>query len=92
MSKIITILEKMASDSTLKDDVNITHLISEAEITKNQQQAILTRDVNQLSDSISKFPKIIAYVQILPADDDAPYEEEQEGEDESSNKLLTSYL
>ena len=84
MSNIISVLEKMASDASLKDANKINSTVKSANITDEEQQAILANDVNFLKDVSQNIPSIECFV-LLPAEDDEPEEEGEENDNESSD-------
>ena len=88
MSKVIQVLETMASDAYLVNQENINTFLTTAEINTEQQQAITAKNAEQLADTIADLPKLFAYSQVLPADDDAPIEDEDEEEDNTSRNIL----
>ena len=89
MNKVIQVLEKMAGDASLINEENISSFLTTAEIDAEQKQAITVKNGTQLAETIADLPELIAYSQVLPADDDAPYEEEDD-ENSASSKLLAS--
>lgn len=90
MSKVIQVLEAMASDASLVNEENISTFLTTVEINAEQKQAISVKNAEQLADTIADLPELFAYSQVLPADDDAPIEDEEEDDNTSSNKLLAS--
>ena len=90
MSKVIQVLETMASDATLVNEVNITTFLATADINTEQEQAISANNAEQLADTISDLPKIISFSQVLPTEDNDPDGDELEDDNESTNQLLTS--
>ncbi|WP_157825828.1 hypothetical protein [Colwellia sp. Bg11-28] len=83
MSKVIQVLEKMARDASLLNEENITTMLTDADITNNQQQAIVARDINKLADSLSDLTKIKYVIPLIAADDDEPKESEMRNETNS---------
>jgi hypothetical protein len=52
----------------------------------------MAQDMESLADTLTDFSKLIAYSQVLPADEEAPVEDEKEDDNTSSSKLLASSL
>ena len=92
MNKVIQVLETMAADALLANADKLNHFLDDAEINTQQQQAIMAQDMESLSDTLTDFSKLIAYSQVLPADEEAPVEDEKEDDNASSSKLLASSL
>jgi uncharacterized protein YejL (UPF0352 family) len=90
MSKIIKVLEKMASDASLVNEENITTFLANADINTDQQQAISVKNVEQLTKTINDLPKIISYSQVLPTEDNDPDGDELEDDNQATNKLLAA--
>jgi uncharacterized protein YejL (UPF0352 family) len=90
MSKIIKVLEKMASDASLVKEENITTFLANADINADQQQAITVKNSEQLAETISDLPKIISFSQVLPVEDNDPDEDIQEDDNESTKQLLAA--
>jgi hypothetical protein len=86
MSKVISVLEKMASDAAMNSESTIADLVAKSEINDGQQQAILANDVEGLVENTVEIPLITNFI-IAPAEDDEPSEEDN---DESSKSLLTA--
>lgn len=87
MSKIIQVLETMASDAALVNEESISSFLTTADVTTEQQQAITTKNTERLAETVGDLPEIIAHVQVLPAEDDEQNEEEDD-DNRSSNELL----
>ena len=82
MSKVIQVLEKMASDATLINEDNITSLLAEADISVEQQQAIEVNNTEQLIEATDYISKIKFFIPIAVADED------EEQSNTVANKLL----
>ena len=59
MSKVIQVLETMASNASLVSEEDINTFLTTAEINTEQQQAITAKNVEQLAETIADLPKII---------------------------------
>ncbi len=70
MSKVITVLETMASDAAMNSESAIADLIANSNINNSQQQAILANDVEALVKNTIGLPTIRAFVPIIVADDE----------------------
>ncbi|KGJ89696.1 hypothetical protein [Colwellia psychrerythraea] len=90
MSKVIQVLETMASDASLINEENISTFLTTTEINAEQQRAITAKSAGQLAETIADLPELMAFSQVLPADEDAPIEDEQEDDNSASSKLLAS--
>ena len=84
MSKVISVLEKMASDASLVSKENIDTLLTIAVINAEQQQAITAKDAEHLAETITDLPKIRAFAPVFPAEDDDQGENDDQGEDENT--------
>jgi len=69
MSKVIQVLTQMASDATLINPELLTKMLFAAEISQKQQQAIIAKDIDALTDAIHDLP-VIRCVPILIPDDE----------------------
>jgi len=78
MSKVITVLEKMASDAAINGESAIADLVATSDINDGQQQAILANDVEALVESTDEISKIKFIIPLIPAEDDEPEEDDQE--------------
>jgi len=82
MSRIISILEEMASDATLVNKANIESLLINADLNDVQKEAISSKDIELLAESLTNFTKIES-VFIIPAEED---DQEQENEEDKEAK------
>jgi len=85
MSKVITVLEKMASDAAMNSEAAIAELVSTSDINDGQQQAINANDVDGLVKSTNDLPKVDCFL-IIPAEDEEQ-EQQDEKESESTNQI-----
>lgn len=77
MSKIISVLERMASDAAMNGESAIADLVATSDINEGQIQAIQTKDTVLLINTTNDLPIIECFV-IVPAEDDEPDNEQQE--------------
>jgi len=56
MSKVISVLEKMASDAAMNDDSVVAELVATCDINDGQMQAIMANDVEALVESTQDLP------------------------------------
>lgn len=76
MSKVISVLEKMASDAAMNNENAIANLVANSDVNHVQQQAIIEKNAEQLAKAICDLPNIRAFVPIVPAEDDELEENE----------------
>lgn len=88
MSKIIQVLETMATDAALVNEESMTTFLNTAEISIEQQQALTDKNTGQLAKTVSDLPEIISYFQVLPEENDEQNEDEDDSE--STDSLLAS--
>lgn len=81
MSKVVSVLEKMASDASMTSECAIANVVATSEINDDQQQAILGQNVEKLKETIVDLPKVKCFA-ILPAEDD---DEEKETDNSGKN-------
>ncbi len=81
MNKVIDVLATLAEDASLVNAEELTALIANADISTEQQQAILTKDVKLLAGTIVNFPTSMCGVILTPEDT-----EEQENQEESKTE------
>ncbi len=86
MSKIISVLEKMASDAAISGESAIADLVATSDINDGQMQAIKANDVEALVESTSNLPSIKSFI-IIPAEDDDKPEQEEDADKEVNNIL-----
>ncbi len=91
MSKVISVLEKMASDAAMNNENAIADLVATSDINSAQQQAIITEDVSALIESTNEISKITFVIPIAPAEDDEPEDEEDEKTESSGQLLALNY-
>jgi hypothetical protein len=80
MSKVISVLEKMASDAAMNSEKAIDDLVTISDINDGQMQAIKANDVEGLVESTTNLPTVKCFM-VIPAED----EEEEEEDEESTN-------
>ena len=85
MNNVIRVLEKMASDSSLQNRDMVEALLTKAEISTEQSEAIITKDINLLERQLDICPDF--YCAFFPAEDD-----KQEDEDEESTDVETKSI
>ncbi len=90
MSTVIQVLETMASDASLVNEENINALLEKSDINVTQKQAFTAKNTEKLAGTVADLSTLIAYAQVLPVDDEAPIEDEQEDDNTVSSKLLAS--
>jgi hypothetical protein len=86
MSKIISVLEKMACDSTIISESSIADLVVSSNINDGQQQAIITKNVEALVESTTNLPEVKCFL-VIPAEDD---DQEQQEEPDDTKTTDTS--
>jgi len=92
MSEAIRVLVDLASNATLDTQENITTMLAEADISLEQEQAIIDKDEHKLAESIYDLPKIEMIFPILPAEDDEPDNDNQEEEDNNTDTNAVSAI
>jgi hypothetical protein len=90
MSKVISVLEKMASDAAMNSESAIADLVAVSGINDGQMQAIVAKDAEQLAGTIYDLPSIKYIFPLIPAEDDEPEEDEKEDENKDTNGLLAT--
>jgi hypothetical protein len=90
MSKVISVLEKMASDAAMNSEAAIAELVSTSDINDGQQQAIIAKDADQLAENTHDLPKIRAFVPIVPAEDDEPEESDKTNDNKDIDNSLAT--
>jgi len=85
MSKVISVLEKMASDAAMNDDSVVAELVATCDINDGQMQAIMANDVEALVESTQDLPVIKSVVPIIPAEDDEDDEDAETNNKKSAN-------
>ncbi|PKH88855.1 hypothetical protein [Colwellia sp. Bg11-28] len=86
MSKVIKVLEKMASDASLISKADVSTMLIDTEITERQKLAIEARDLDTLTETIHDLP-IIKCIPIVPAEDDDEADSEKETQQEPKVKI-----
>ncbi|PKG83191.1 hypothetical protein CXF85_11705 [Colwellia sp. 75C3] len=90
MSKVITVLEKMASDAALNSEDAIADLVATSDINDGQMQAIVANDVEALVENTDEISKIKFFIPIIPAEDDEPEESDKTNDStETASQLIT---
>jgi hypothetical protein len=89
MSKVISVLEKMASDAAMNSENAISDLVATSDINEGQAQAIEANDVEGLVESTQSLPNIKSVFPLIPAEDDEPEEDDQEDTD-TNGQLATA--
>ncbi len=82
MSKVIQVLEAMAQMS----NADIEQLIAKADITAEQAEAIIIKDVISLERQLDICPDI--YCVFFPAEDETPEGEDEEEKDEEVQSVV----
>ena len=70
MSKVISVLEKMASDATMNNVSAIADLVVNSDMNEGQQQAIIANDVEALVESTADLTEIHSVFLIIADDED----------------------
>lgn len=93
MSKTIELLEKLAKDSALVSNEKKSAVILASELNESQKSALLTNDVDALSQLEVDLPEITCFG-IVPAEDDEPSKEDDDKEksDTTSSSLQKLYV
>ncbi len=86
MKTVIDLLATMANDASLVSTQELNALLTNADISTKQQQAILAQDSQELADTITNFPISMCSIVSAPEDD------EQESQEESKNEEAKSML
>ena len=84
MSKVIQVLEAMAQ----LPHAEIEKLVTQANITADQAEAILNKDVTSLERQLDICPEIICF--FVPAEDDEPSEQENEDDKTDESKSVVN--
>lgn len=91
MSKVISVLEKMASDATMNNKAAVAELVATSDINDDQQQAIITEDVEALVKNTDEISKITFVIPIIPAEDDEPEENDKTNDNiETTSQLIAA--
>jgi len=91
MSKVISVLEKMASDAAMNSESAITDLVAVSDINGAQQQAIMTGNVEALVEHSDEISKIKFFIPIIPAEDDEAEENDKTNDNaESTSQLIAA--
>lgn len=85
MSKVISVLEKMASDAAMNSESAIADLVAVSGINDGQMQAIKTNNIEGLVENTNEVSKITFFIPLVPAEDDEP-EEDKEDDDKTETK------
>jgi len=83
MSNAVQLLAKMASDARLINPELLTQMLAEAGISQVQQQAIIAKDIDALTDTIHDLPVIRCIPILIP--------EDEEQESYIFNKVTVNY-
>ena len=86
MSKVISVLEKMASDATMNNVSAIADLVVNSDMNEGQQQAIIANDVEALVESTAEILKIKFFIPLAVADD-----EDEEQANTVENKTAVNF-
>ena len=70
MSKVIQVLAQIASDARLIKPEFLSEMLAEAGISQAQQQAIITKDIDALTDTIHDLPVIRCVPIFIPEDEE----------------------
>jgi len=82
MSRIIQVLEEMASDSSLQNNEAIVALLTSTDINSDQSEAIIAKDVTSLGRQLDICPDIVCFV--APAEDDDSSQEQESADEKTS--------
>ena len=82
MSKVIQVLEQMASDASLQSEQAIEELLATTAVNAEQVEAIINKDVISLERQLDVRPDIVCFV--APAEDED--EEKDDKDDENSTE------
>ena len=82
MSKVISVLEKMASDAAMTNESAIADLVVNSNISDGQQKAIIAHDVEALVESTINLPEVKCFI-LVPAEDDEPVKEEENTDEQA---------
>ena len=70
MSKVISVLEKMASDATMNNESAIADLVVNSDMNEGQQQAIIANDIEALVENTANLPEIKCFLIVVADDED----------------------
>lgn len=76
MSKIIQVLEQMANNANLQNEQAIEQLLTVTDVSAEQAEAIINKDVISLERQLDVCPDI--YCLLFPAEDEEPAEDDSE--------------
>jgi len=82
--KTLALLEKMATDANLKDEVTLQEIIEQAEISDQQKALIIANNSQKLAETLS-LDQLITSVSISTPDEDDDEQEEQQPEQSEEN-------
>jgi len=85
MSKVISVLEKMASDAAMNSENAIADLVTASDINDGQIQALITEDMEALLEHSDEISKIKFVIPIIPAEDDEPEESDNTDDNTDDN-------
>lgn len=85
MSKVIQVLAQMANRADLQSEQSIKTFVTSAEISAEQSEAIVTKDLTYLEHQLSISRDIICF--LVPAEDDEPVKEEENDEDNTQSVI-----
>jgi len=80
----LALLEKMATDANLKDEVTLQEIIEQAEISDQQKALIIANNSQKLAETLS-LDQLITSVSISTPDEDDDEQEEQQPEQSEEN-------
>ena len=69
MSNAVQVLARMASDASLINDKSIAVMLNNSDIAEEQKQAISSKDIDTLTETIHNLP-VIKCVPLVVADDE----------------------
>jgi hypothetical protein len=84
MSKVIQVLEAMAQLS----NADVARLVAQADITEEQAEAIINKDVTSLERQLDICPDV--YCLFFPAEDDDKTEQENEDDKTDETKSVVN--
>lgn len=91
MSKTIELLEKLAKDSALVSNEEKSAVILASDLSESQKSALLTNNVDALSQLEVDLPEITCFG-ILPAEDEEPSKEDDDKEKSDTTSTLLEEL
>jgi hypothetical protein len=89
MNKVIDVLAKIAEDASLVNSEELTTVITNADISTKQQQAILAKNSQKLAETITNFPTSMCSTIYAPEPEDNQVQETSDkNKSEKANNTL----